>query len=437
MALILIFFILFKRYREKFIVVWILNGVITSLGNFAVMLMGDRYLTASKGIYLISAIISTFLLVWGINLLLDRNWSILWIILAIFFGLWAVFAEQAKVSFFVLTLPPCGFLWLMNTSSGIILYKNRKIIGAGKNVLVITLLSLGVHNLDYPFLGDVETFAPWGFLIVAILTITLSLGVILLYFERIASQLSTRESMLLDAKDAAEAANRAKSVFLANMSHELRTPLNAVIGFSKILIDGIVGPLTAEQSDCASDIHQSGQDLVALIDDLLDLSKIEAGKFELEKKECMLVPLLENIIHLMRDKANNKIQIHLDVPQDFGTVLIDERRIKQVLFNLLSNALKFTPEEGQVGIRVSYGNNFIIVTVWDTGIGIPKEELSNLFQPFYRVDNGLTRHIAGTGLGLNYSKKIVELHGGQILVESIPGKGSEFSFTLPQSSTQK
>ncbi len=328
---------------------------------------------------------------------------------------------------------PCIFLWFLNMSAGVILLKNQKIKGAGKNVLGIALLLLGAHNLDYIFLGESELFAPWGFLIVAILTIILSIGLILLYFEKIASQLYEREITLLDAKNAAETANRAKSAFLANMSHELRTPLNAIMGFSKILVDGGLGSLTEEQRGCLNDIYQSGQDLVGLIDDLLDLSKIEASRLEIAKKECQIVPLIEKVIHQLSEKADlHKVEIQLEFPPDIGAILVDERRIKQVLFNLLSNALKFTSDGRQVGIKVSDGKEFIKITVWDMGIGIAKEDLGSLFQPFYRIETALTKHLAGTGLGLNYSKKLIELHGGQIWVESDLGKGSQFTFTIPK-----
>ncbi len=432
-VLILVFFILFYRYREKFIAVWIVNGIITTVGNLVVILMGAQYVTASKGSYLISAIISTLLLFWGTILLLGRRWTSYWIMCAIPIGAWALISEQIQLPFIAVVALPCGFLWLMNTSAGVILLKNQKISGTGKNVLGIALLLLGAHNLDYIFLGESGSFAPWGFLIVAILTVVLSIGLILLYFEKISSQLLEREITLLDAKNAAETANRAKSAFLANMSHELRTPLNAIIGFSKILVDGGIGPLTEEQRGCLNDIYQSGQDLVGLIDDLLDMSKIEAGRLEIEKKDCQLVPLIEKVIHQLSEKAGlHKIQIQREVPPDLEPILVDERRIKQVLFNLLGNALKFTPDGRQVGVRVSDGKDFIKITVWDQGIGIAKEELGNLFQPFHRIETPLTKHLAGTGLGLNYSKKIIDLHGGQIWVESDLGKGSQFTFTLPK-----
>ncbi len=403
------------------------------MGNLVVILMGDQYATASKGSYLISAIISTLLLFWGTILLLGQHWSRIWVIWAIPVGAWALVTEQLQLPFIIVVTIPCGFLWLLNTSAGIILLRNQKITGTGKKVLGIALLLLGAHNLDYIFLGESALFAPWGFLIVAVLTVILSIGLILLYFEKIASQLSEREITLLDAKNAAETADRAKSAFLANMSHELRTPLNAIIGFSKILVDGGLGSLTEEQRGCLNDIYQSGQELVGLIDDLLDLSKIEAGRLEIEKKACLVVPLIENVIHQLSEKAGlHKIQIQLKVPPDIGSIWVDERRIKQVLFNLLSNALKFTSDGRQVGISVLDGKDFIKITVWDTGIGIAKEELGNLFQPFYRIESALTKHLAGTGLGLNYSKKLVELHGGHIWVESDLGQGSHFTFTIPK-----
>jgi two-component system, OmpR family, phosphate regulon sensor histidine kinase PhoR len=235
------------------------------------------------------------------------------------------------------------------------------------------------------------------------------------------------------SKETAEAATLAKSAFLANMSHELRTPLNAIIGFSEVLNTGIAGPLADQQKEFIGDIASSGKHLLALINDILDLSKIEAGKIELKPSEFNLKDLLENSLVLVREKSMaHSIQIVKNIPEDIGLIYADELRIKQVFFNLISNAVKFTPDGGKVGVEASRSNGEISVAVWDTGIGMDPQNQDKLFHEFEQLDTSLTRQYGGTGLGLAISKKIIELHGGRIFAESEGlNKGSRFTFVIP------
>jgi PAS domain S-box-containing protein len=240
------------------------------------------------------------------------------------------------------------------------------------------------------------------------------------------------EKKLVESKLALQAANRAKSEFLANMSHELRTPLNSIIGFSDVILDGMAGSITEKQKEYLNDILESGKDLLNLINDILDLSKIEARKMEIEVREFSLRNLLDRILALFMESAlKHNITLRQDIPQNIGYVAADEKKIKQVLFNLLSNAIKFTQDGGTVGITACRTDKEIQITVWDTGIGIAKEDIRKLFQPFQQLESIFTKKAQGTGLGLNLSKKLVELQGGRIWVESELGKGSKFSFTIP------
>jgi len=228
-----------------------------------------------------------------------------------------------------------------------------------------------------------------------------------------------------------EAASRHKSEFLANMSHELRTPLNAVIGFSEVLSEGMFGELNAKQAEYVRDILESGRHLLSLINDILDLSKVEAGRMELELGEFDVRAIVDGALLLMRERAGRKrIALDRDIDDAIGTICADERKVKQVLLNLLSNALKFTPDGGRIGVRVASRDGRVEIAVSDTGVGIAKEDQQAVFEEFRQVGSSAKR-VEGTGLGLALARKFVELHGGHITVESEPGVGSTFTFTIP------
>ena len=228
-----------------------------------------------------------------------------------------------------------------------------------------------------------------------------------------------------------EAASRHKSEFLANMSHELRTPLNAIIGFSEVLSERMFGEINDKQAEYLGDILESGRHLLSLINDILDLSKIEAGRMELEPGDVDLRSLIENALILVRERALRcAIQLGRTIDSRIGTIRADERKVKQVLLNLLSNALKFTPEGGRIAVRADVQDGAVKVSVRDTGVGIAPADQQAVFEEFRQV-GAAARKVEGTGLGLAISRKFIELHGGEIWVESELGSGSTFSFTLP------
>ncbi len=229
-----------------------------------------------------------------------------------------------------------------------------------------------------------------------------------------------------------DTANRHKSEFLTSMSHELRTPLNAIIGFSEVLLEKMFGELNEKQEEYLQDILSSGHHLLSLINDILDLSKVEAGKMELEPGVFNLRELLEGSLVMVKERAlAHGIALSLDIADDIDTFSGDERKVKQILFNLLSNAVKFTPDKGKVGITAKKTDVAVQVAVWDTGIGIAAEDQQRIFAEFQQVGKGLTEKPEGTGLGLALTKKFVELHGGAIWLDSTPRRGSTFTFTLP------
>jgi len=229
-----------------------------------------------------------------------------------------------------------------------------------------------------------------------------------------------------------EIASRHKSEFLANMSHELRTPLNAVIGFSEVLQAQMFGELNDKQADYMRDIHSSGLHLLSLINDILDLSKIEAGRMELSLGEFDIPAAVDNAITLVRERAGRQgVTLKVEVDKSLGGFCGDERKFKQILLNLLSNAVKFTAEGGQVSLRAQPIDGGVQVSVTDTGIGISTEDQQLIFEEFRQVGTKDQNKLEGTGLGLTLTKKFVEMHGGRIWVQSEPSKGSTFSLTLP------
>ncbi len=257
------------------------------------------------------------------------------------------------------------------------------------------------------------------------------------------------------ARQAAETANRTKTEFLANMSHELRTPLNHIIGFTELVVDKHFGDLNATQKEYLNDVLHSSKHLLSLINDILDLSKVEAGKLEIRPTKIYLKMLLGNSLIMIKEKAMKYgIQLTTDFQEIPETIIADERKLKQILYNLLANAVKFTPDGGSIClsarriIRIPQPTtryslpmtqhsqlapeNFIKISVSDTGIGLKGDDLVRIFEPFEQVGHSVTRGSRGTGLGLSLTKKLVELHGGRIWAESEgQGKGSTFTFILP------
>jgi signal transduction histidine kinase len=228
-----------------------------------------------------------------------------------------------------------------------------------------------------------------------------------------------------------EAASQHKSEFLANMSHELRTPLNAIIGFSEVLTDRMFGDLNEKQEEYLKDIYASGTHLLSLINDILDLSKIEAGRMELELTDLHLPTALDNAMTLVRERAGRRsITLQMTVDKRLGAVRADERKIRQVVLNLLSNAIKFTPEGGRIEVAAVPKDGFVEVSVSDTGVGIAPEDQERVFEEFRQVGTA-EKKAEGTGLGLTLCRKFVELHGGKIRVKSQLGVGSTFTFTIP------
>jgi PAS domain S-box-containing protein len=270
------------------------------------------------------------------------------------------------------------------------------------------------------------------------------------------TELKRFEQTLQQKNAELENASRMKSEFLANMSHELRTPLNAIIGFSEVLKDGLVGDMSDQQRGFIGDIFNSGKHLLALINDILDLSKVEAGQMKLDVEPVLVSALFANSLSIIREKAAARnIRLTWDAADELGLIQADVRKVKQIVYNLLSNALKFSLEGGQVTLRASRVTRadvgglagpwkgrvlpladstcaeFLEVSVTDSGIGIAPDRLQHLFKPFSQIDSGLSRKFEGTGLGLAMVKLLVELHGGAVAVESAVGEGSRFTVWLP------
>jgi signal transduction histidine kinase len=246
-------------------------------------------------------------------------------------------------------------------------------------------------------------------------------------------RIDQRTADLAIAMEEAKSADRLKSAFLATMSHELRTPLNSIIGFTGMILQELAGPINDEQRKQLGMVKKSSQHLLSLINDVLDISKIEAGEMNIEYENFNLKESIEKLIAMVAQDARKKgLSIETKISSEVGGIYSDRRRIEQIVLNLLSNAVKFT-EKGKITVSCRIVGNDCHLSVEDSGIGIDKDNLKDLFDPFSQIDTGLTRKYEGTGLGLSICKKLLDLMGGHIFVESKIGEGSEFSITFPVS----
>ena len=248
------------------------------------------------------------------------------------------------------------------------------------------------------------------------------------------TDIKQREAELLEAKLASDAANRAKSEFLANVSHELRTPLNAILGFSEVITNEMFGPLGGPRyRQYAQDIHQSGDHLLQLINDILDVAKIEAGRYEPRNDEVCLSSVVEDCVRLLRPRAESGgLALSTAIQRQEIYVRADERAVKQIVLNLLSNAVKFTPNGGWVRVSAAVQpDGGMSLAVADTGIGIAAEDLPRVLLPFQQIDNSLSRKFEGTGLGLPLARSLTEAHGGHLEITSALGQGTTVTVRLP------
>lgn len=268
--------------------------------------------------------------------------------------------------------------------------------------------------------------------------------IILLSIEDITERNAIQEGLVKANKELEiltkdlETAARVKSEFLANMSHELRTPLNSINGFSEVLYDETFGPLNPKQKQYVKNVLVSGNHLLLLINEILDMAKVEAGKMTLSISEFPIREVLYEISGLIENEGNNKsLQMSIDISKDLNNIEADSLKIKQILYNLLSNAIKFTPYGGQIGIKATQNDTDISIIIWDTGIGIAPENIKKIFEGFFRIETPYSRVTEGTGLGLPIAKSLVELHGGNLKVESDGvDKGTSVQITLPIKHTQ-
>ena len=326
---------------------------------------------------------------------------------------------SATILYLLSRAPKLPFQWIFVAFGGFIVFCG---IGHLMHVAVVA------NGANWPWLAGAQTFTVAASVTTAI-ALPFQVSRILTLIEAARSS-EERRAMLEIAKAEAEAANRAKSEFLTTMSHELRTPLTAILGFNELLRDDVIAD-TSARHEAFNDVERAGEHLLRLINDVLDVAKIEAGHMELEFTSVDLPTFLHANAALVRERAMDRgitVTVALDA---LPPVQADERKLRQVLLNLLANAVKFTPSGGTVTLSARREGDAVAIAVADTGIGISAKDQQLLFQPFSQVDSSLTRRHEGTGLGLALAKRLVELHGGTISVESTLGVGSTFTVRLP------
>jgi len=279
-----------------------------------------------------------------------------------------------------------------------------------------------------------QLFSDFGQHIANRLEVFLSLDALASERASLAKKVEERTAELSQANAELARASRLKDEFLANMSHELRTPLNAILNMSELLTDGIYGEINAGQLKAVGYIETGGRHLLALINDILDLSRIEAGKMKLEPENIIINNVCHACMQMIKQIALKKqVSVLFTYDENVKTIFADERAVKQILVNLLNNAVKFTPSKGKVTLELQSDkiNRVANFNVIDTGIGISEHDLDKLFKPFMQIDSSLSRHHEGTGLGLALVYRLVELHGGSVCIKSEVGKGSTFTVSLP------
>jgi signal transduction histidine kinase len=346
-----------------------------------------------------------------------------------------------------------AWLFAFSVLAGLLLGLRAAILATLMNFAAILLMGWLVSPalpLEREFLGSLSrTIAAWSnfaFLnaVVAISAAVLVDGLHSLNrkavstTERLTREIAERKIIAAElerSRDSAEAANRAKSEFLDNMGHELRTPLNHIIGFTQLVVDGNLGELNPTQREYLNDVLRSSDHLLGLINDILELTKVESGKTALSVSTVHLRPLVDDCLSMVRQQAIQKqIEMIQEISDGMESFQADERRLKHILYNLLSNAVKFTPEGGMIRVRAApdSGDKGIRFSVFDSGVGLHPESRTRIFQPFEQADNSISRPFQGAGLGLALTKKLVDLHNGKIWVDSEgEGKGSAFHFVLP------
>ena len=418
-------FLYFKN-KDIFLKIWVINGMVLTIGFFIGLFSGEEpYGFMTTSIYQIFLLVSAIPLKYGVNVLLEKPASKSFVVGEIIVIIWILVVNSLVIDFVLVSIPISAFLSYVYMNSGLVIYKHGEIRGTGKKIFGFSLIILGIHYLDYPLLMIIPNFPPWAIYIVGATIFIAAIGTLIMYHEKI-------EEKLKIARDASETANKEKSEFLVNISHELRTPLNSIIGFAELLYLEDLGMLTEDQKESIQIISESGNILLNLINDILDISKIESGKVKLEISKFNLNMIINTVCALLKEKLTLKNQeLNCKFAKNLSDVIADEQKIKQILLNLIGNAIKFTLLNGRIDIETTISGNNFLVEVSDTGIGISEENIKLLFKKFSRLDNTKKEAIEGTGIGLYFSKLLVKLHDGEIWVTSKINKGSKFSFSIP------
>jgi signal transduction histidine kinase len=424
-----------KIFSKIWMIAWIFYFIAQILTLIGVLNYNSSIINILSSIFFFA---SAIFLLKGTYVFFDRAMSILWRLVILLALVWNIIATILKIPFIFIMIPTAVALGMSTVWVGILFIRYSKEQRFKSQVLGICFILWGLHKMDYPFLINIPNYGQWGYIISSILCLSITIIFIFTYFEKIRTDLLKTQEDLIKAQEELITIenNKFKTHFFANISHELKTPLNVILASTQLF--ELYNDTRKESSEkernkkTISSLKQNSFRLLKIINNIIDITKADTGFFEIQLKNYNIVNVIEEVSLSILDYIEGKnIYLEFDTEIEEKIMAFDKEKIERIMLNLLSNAVKFTNNEGKIFVNIYDGDEMIIISVKDTGIGIEKEDQEKIFEQFRQIDKSLSRNHEGSGIGLSLVKSLVELHGGKIEVKSEYGHGSEFIIKLP------